>query len=218
MRSVRTLATLSLALLPGACSKRSEPTANLSDDLKKDLAAASVASSDFATAPANYQRMRFVSDVEMARKSVPAKRPKVSPHPDRMAPANGDGVESSNAKLQQVAAMSSHAPTPVATAEAAAPAPSIEIAASPTQEPPMTMPAGSSAGGGAEHEHGGGLGGILGGIIGGVVIRGGHGGPDKCDPRTDGRARGTINARPDFGLPVPTGAPTFPGRGRHVYH
>jgi hypothetical protein len=70
-------------------------------------------------------------------------------------------------------------------------------------------------GGIGDRSAGGGLGGILGGIIGAVVIRGGHGGVDKCDPRTDGRRRGGIGGvfdRPDFGMPVPTGRPTFPSR------
>jgi hypothetical protein len=57
--------------------------------------------------------------------------------------------------------------------------------------------------------HGGGLGGLLGGLIGAVIIRGGHGGIDKCDPRTDGRANPTVIDRPDFGMPLPTGQ-TFP--------
>jgi hypothetical protein len=59
----------------------------------------------------------------------------------------------------------------------------------------------------------GGLGGILGGIIGGVVIRGGHGGVDKCDPRTDGRGgRPPIFDQPNTGLPLPSGRgfPTIP--------
>jgi hypothetical protein len=61
---------------------------------------------------------------------------------------------------------------------------------------------------------GGGLGGILGGIIGAVVIRGGIGGVDKCDPRTDGRRRrgrgGIIGGYPIAGLPLPTGTTPFP--------
>ena len=71
-------------------------------------------------------------------------------------------------------------------------------------------------GGIGERRSGGGLAGVLGGIIGAVVIRGGHGGVDKCDPRTDGRRRGGMGGvlvdRPDFGLPLPTGRPTFPSR------
>jgi hypothetical protein len=54
-----------------------------------------------------------------------------------------------------------------------------------------------------------------GAATGAVVIRGGHGGIDKCDPRTDGRRRGGMGGmmdRPDFGMPVPMGRPTFPSR------
>jgi hypothetical protein len=48
-----------------------------------------------------------------------------------------------------------------------------------------------------------------------VVIRGGHGGVDKCDPRTDGRRTGGIYIMgPNSGMPLPTG--TFPRRfSRH---
>ena len=96
-------------------------------------------------------------------------------------------------------------PEPVATA----PEPGAEPA-------PLPVPArgGSGADGGlGQRGRGrgiGGLGGILGGIIGGVVIRGGHGGVDKCDPRTDGRTGGIFIMGPNSGMPLPTG--TFPRR------
>jgi hypothetical protein len=213
MRTEATVATLSLALLLGGCSKRPEPTASLPDDLKKDLAAASAASGDLATAPANYKRMRFVSDIEMAKASVPAKRPKVSHKHERMAASHGQGSEASNVALNQVASMASQAPAPISTPEAPAVEGPIAVAGRPKPAEPMIMPTGSSDGGGAaEHGHGGGIGEIIGGIFGGVVIRGGRGGTDKCDPRTDGRRGGTITDRPDFGMPIPTGGPTFPRR------
>jgi hypothetical protein len=50
---------------------------------------------------------------------------------------------------------------------------------------------------------------MLGGIIGAVVIRGGHGGRDKCDPRTDRRGGIVIARGPDLSMPLPTGQ-TFP--------
>src|SRR4030081_3053520 len=76
MRTTRNVAALSVALLLGACGRRQEQTAALSDDLKRDLAAASLAGSDLATAPQSYRRMRFVSEIEQSRAGVPAKRPK----------------------------------------------------------------------------------------------------------------------------------------------
>jgi hypothetical protein len=109
------------------------------------------------------------------------------------------------------------APAPVAEHEQVIPEP-VVIAQRPTPDPlpadiiPVSAP---SDGGMAERGRRGGIGGIgigdvMGGIIGGVVLRGGHGGRDKCDPRTDGRNRGPVFDRPTFGMPLPTGR-TFPG-------
>lgn len=198
MRMNGNVATLSFALMLSACSKRPEPTATVPDDLKKDLAAASASSKDLVAAPQNYQRMRFVSAIEQSRASVPARRPKVSHHSDRltMAPAT-----------DPMAAMMAHAPIPVSTTSATSEQ-SVAIAARPAPEA-ATVPIGPTT----ESGGGGGLGAMLGGIIGNVVIRGGHAGDGKCDPRTDARANGTIANRPDFSMPQPTGQPTF-GRRR----
>src|SRR3954468_20950511 len=84
MRTDFKVASLTLALALSACSRREEPTATLSDDLKRDLAAATSATGDLATAPQSYKRMRFVSDVEMA-KTEPAHRPSVAKRPIRPA-------------------------------------------------------------------------------------------------------------------------------------
>jgi hypothetical protein len=211
MRTECKVATLSLALVFAACAKRQEPTASLPDDLKKDLAAASASSSALASAPNSYQRMRFVSDIERARVSVPAKRPKVSRHPTRMAASHQSGSEATDLSADASVSLASSSPAPASTPEAPVPEPSIAVAGRPAPGP-MSAPAGTSEGGAAENGRGGGLGGMLGGIIGAVIIRGGHVGPDKCDPRTDGRARGTITDRPDFGMPLPVGQPTFPRR------
>jgi hypothetical protein len=132
--------------------------------------------------------------------------------------------------VEDPAVASNEAMAPVAT-PTPAPSPSTEptvIAQQPAEpQAPASAPTagrgddGRSIGEGGigERRRGGGLGGVLGGIIGAVVIRGGHGGIDKCDPRTDGRRRGGIGGmggvlidRPDFGLPLPAGRPTFPTR------
>ena len=206
MRTESKVAAVWVVLLITACSKAPQQTSGLPDDLKRDLAAASAPSSDLATAPQGYRRMRFVSDLEQSKASVRASRPKVSLHRDRMAPSHQATADATTGvALDPVASMASAAPATVSTATAAAPEPSIVIAARPSPEPARSPAAPASEGTAGENVHGGGLGGMLGGIIGAVVIRGGHAGPDKCDPRTDGRARGTIADRPDFGMPVPTG-------------
>jgi hypothetical protein len=213
MRTDWKVAVLSLALVLAACGRRQEQTPALSDDLKKDLAAASVAGGDLAIAQQSYRRMRFVSDIEQSRASMPAKRPKISHHPVQRTASHQPASEAAtDLALDPVASMAAESPAPVSTPTAPAPEASIVIAQRPSPEP-ASSPAGSSDGGVGARGHGGGLGGLLGGIIGAVVIRGGHGGIDKCDPRTDGRARPTIIDRPDFGMPLPTGE-TFPGSRR----
>jgi hypothetical protein len=223
MRTDLKVATLSLAFFAAACSRHDEKAATLSDDLKRDLATASVAG-DLAGTPQKYQRMRFVSEVERPQASTPAKSPKVAKATVRSTVRRHP--------TPKPAAEPAPAPEPTATQVAEAPAP---VAAEPVSEPvpqpilishrpaPDVINVPVTTGDGGMGERGrnggiggsegvGGLGGVLGGIIGAVVIRGGHGGVDKCDPRTDGRRnRGpiTIAGRPDFGMPIPTGQ-TFP--------
>lgn len=205
MRTVSNVAAFSLALLLSACSKRPEPTASLPDDLQKDLAAAASAS-QLATAPQTYQRMRFVSDIERSRATTPASRPKVSRRHEHMTASN-------HASADPIVSMASHTLETVTTpAEAPAPEPTIVVAAQPAPEPMVMQPGGPSDAG--VSDHGSGIGSVLGGILAGVVIRGGRAGPDKCDPRTDGRARGTITGRPDFSMPIPIGQPIFGRAGR----
>lgn len=219
MRTIRTLAALSLAATLGACRTRSEQTSAPPTDLEKDLAAASAASGAYATAPQNYQRMRFVSNVELVRGGAPARHTNVT-HSHVRAKVSRTPTP------DPVVAVAPTAAEVTSTASAAAPEASVVVTPAPVPEPastPVEMPMPSTEGTGAPGREGrgaegrgggfGGIGGILGGIIGGVVLRGGRGGVDHCDPRTDGRARPNIG-RPDLGLPLPTGAPTFPGRTR----
>jgi hypothetical protein len=228
MRTDVKVAAISFAVVLGACDTRREQTTGLSDDLKRDLAVASASAGELATTPSAYQRTRFVSDVEMARAKTPAPRPVASKR--RTAPVRRPEPVSKPAEqvAEDATVASTEEPAPAPT-PAAAPSPTQEpvvITQQPTEEPaPAPVPAstgrgddGRSVGQGGIGERGigGGLGGILGGIIGAVVIRGGHGGVDKCDPRTDGRRRrggmigGGAMDRPDFGLPLPTGRTTFP--------
>jgi hypothetical protein len=230
MRTDVKVAAISFAVILGACNTRREQATGLSEDLKRDLAAAAAPAGDLATAPRAYQPTRFVSKVEMTRSTTPTPRlvaskrrtPKALRAEAVKKPA-ADVVADPTVKAEEAMAPT---PTPVAVPNATENAP-VAIVQEPTPEPtPTTTPAntgrgdegrGDGQGGIGERRSGGGLGGILGGIIGAVVIRGGHGGVDKCDPRTDGRRRGgTIGGgvmdRPDFGLPLPRGRPTFPTR------
>jgi hypothetical protein len=203
MRTEGKVAALSLALLVSACSKRPEPTASLPADLQKDLAAASASANQLATAPQSYQRMRFVSDIERSHASVRVESPKVAKRHEHM-------TASQHASANPIVSMASHSLEAVSTpAETPAPEPTIVVAARPAPEP-MVMQAGGPS---DVIDEGRGIGSVLGGIMSGVVIRGGHAGPDKCDPRTDARARGTIGGRPDFSMPSPVGQPIF-GRRR----
>ena len=213
MRMDLKVAALSLAVLAGACSRREEPTtATLSDDLKRDLAAAS-APGDLAGAPQKFERMRFVSDVERVQSNTPAKSPRVA----------RSTVRSTVKKRPAPAPAAARSPEPVAT-PVSEPMPEPMVIAQRPSPDPVNVPVGTNDGGMGERGRNGGvggsrgvggLGGILGGIIGAVVIRGGHGGVDKCDPRTDGRNRGgPVIDRPDYGSPYPTGG-TFP-RSRRI--
>ena len=117
MRQYRTLATLSVVLLAGACSKKETPTAGLSDDLTKDLAAASATSSDLATAPKNYQRTRFVSDVERWKGAAPVKRTAMTMHHSAQPTAASQpiGEPAVEAAPEPVAVAASTTTAPVAT-------------------------------------------------------------------------------------------------------
>ena len=231
MRTDVKVAAISFGVLIVACSDaRKDQATGLSEDLKRDLAAAS-APGDLAIAPRAFERTRVVSKAEMSRATTPTPRlvaskrrtPKAIRAEAVSRPAP-DVVADETVKAEEAMAP---APTPVAVPNATEQEP-VVIAQQPTPEPsPTTMPSntgrgdegrGEGNGGIGERGRGGGLGGVLGGIIGAVVIRGGHGGIDHCDPRTDGRRRGRMGGlggilveRPG-GLPLPAGRPTFPSR------
>ena len=224
MRTDVKVAALSLAVVLGACDKRQEQATGLSEDLKRDLAVASAAG-DLATAPRAYERTRFVSDVELARAKAPAPRPVASkrrtkpvPRPEPVSKPAEEVVEEPTVASNEAPAPE---PAPVAVATETAPEPVVIVQQPTTETAPAPIPVSTGRGddgrsigegGIGERRPGGGIAGALGGIIGAVVIRGGHGGVDKCDPRTDGRRGrgGIISRRPDFGLPSPVGRGTFP--------
>src|SRR5215204_6535667 len=74
MRTDVKVAAISLAVILGACNKRQEQATGLSEDLKRDLAAAAAPAGDLTSAPRSYQPTRFVSEVEMSRAKAPAPR------------------------------------------------------------------------------------------------------------------------------------------------
>jgi hypothetical protein len=223
MRKHVKVATLSLAVFAGACGTRKENTATLPDDLQKDLAAASAPAGDLAVAPKSFEKTQVVSAMERTTGSTRVKaivktkrrtKPMVRPEPVRkpaemVAAADEAGTTEMAPSPTEKAPAPSDLPTipePVATA----PQPGAEPASA-----PVPTRGGSGGGGIGSGRRGGGiggLGGIFGGIIGAVVIRGGHGGVDRCDPRTDGRSRtgGIYIMGPNSGMPLPTG--TFPRR------
>jgi|GEM_PF-3863601 len=205
MRFRFAVAALSLTILGSACSKGHEQAAGVPDDLKRDLAAASVPTSDLATAPQGYKRMRFVSDIEQTRGTTLALHPVPSMRHEHMliSRRSTSGITTDVAP-DPMASLAAAMPAPTATATSSAAIPSVEISARPAPTA-SSAPVGDAQDGTVGDSHGRGIGSVLAGILGGVVIRGGPAGSDKCDPRTDARANGTIRNRPDFGLPVPTG-------------
>jgi len=219
MRKHVKVATLSLAVFAGACGISKEKSATLPEDLQKDLATATAPAGDLATAPKSFQPTSIVSDVERTagpvrvKTAVKAKRktkPMMRPEPvnkpaEEVAAADVAGTSemAPSTTRQPVPSDMPTIPEPVASA----PGPGARPAASPVPN------AGGSGDDGIGNRRGRGIGGILGGIFGGVVIRGGHGGVDRCDPRTDGRRTGAIYigaSGPNSGMPLPTG--TFPRR------
>ena len=211
MRTVWKGTALSFVILLAACGKRQEPVA-LSADLQKDLATVS-SGGDLAIAPKSYQPMRFVSAIEQSRPIAPAKRPTTSHQRLHVVSHHNTWQPMTDVASEPTVTTVAETPGTVSTPEAAAPAPSITVAPAPAPQP-SNAPAGSSSGGTVgDHDQGGGLGGLLGGIMG-AVIRGGHVGVDKCDPRTDGRRGGVIMGGPVFENPLPTGQPVFSGMPR----
>lgn len=195
VRKLVSLATIAGLLVVAACNSKD---AKMSDDLKKDLNAASASNTiDLATshqAPGS----QVVSAIE--RTTPPAPRQIASSQravKHRAAPkAPPAAVE-----VQRADVSTDVAPQPV------------EVTPAPVDPAPLPSPrpqpvATTTGGGDREGRAGGsGIGSILGGIFT-VVIRGGGVDGDNCDPRTEGRpAHTSVNNR----IPV---IGTFPGSGR----
>ena len=227
MHKVVKLSVLPIAVLAVACGrgKSSDETA-LNADLKRDLEAASASSVELASTAQNYQPTRFVSAIESPRASAPVRRRNVR----KPVAVPAAALEEETARTPDPAPESKVEVAEAEPAPAEAPAPAIDtptnVAVTPRPTPVGTAPApidvgrGGSGGGSG----GGGLGGIgeaIGTVIGVVIVRGGAGGVDHCDPRTDRRPRNGPVAYPDPRVPTRAGGgivvnnpmprrPTFP--------
>jgi len=184
---------LPVAALALACgrSKDANESAVLADDLKRDLQAASSSGVELAATARDYSQTQVVSVLESPQTSAPVRRRSVRRPVAQPIAAN----EPEEAKAPDPAPENKidvAEPTPAEEA----PAPSIDtptnVAVSPRPTPVGAAPATTDAGRGGVGggSTGGGLGGVgeaIGTIIGVVVTRGGGGGIDHCDPRTDRR-------------------------------
>ena len=196
MRKLVSLVGMAGVLVVAACSSRD---AVMSDELKKDLDAASASNAiDLANAH-QAPGAQVVSAIERTTPPAPRKialSQRVVKH--RAAP---QGVPAP-VEVQKADVSTEVEPQPVEVA----PAP-VEPATLPSPRP---QPVATTTGGGGRDGRAGGsgIGSILGGIFT-IVIRGGGVDGDECDPRTDGRHGGntSINNR----MPV---IGTFPGSGR----
>ena len=200
-----------------ACARQSGDAGTaLSDDLRRDLEAASSASVELASSGA--APVRFVSAIERAggepeRRATPAPRSRVKrpvPKPARVAEepeAVQEEVEVAEASV--IPEPETVAPAVESVEESSAPALSVRPS-------PMSVSLPADVGRG-EGDRGMGAGEII-----GVIIRGGNGGIDDCaaHDRRRGRGRGTIASIPvpigGGGIlvndPIRIGRPTFPRR------
>lgn len=196
---------LPVAALAVACGrgKSADKDAALTADLKRDLAAASASGVELANS-SDYQRTRVVSAIESPATSAPVRKRNVhKPVAHPASAGEGQVAKSPEPAIEnkvEVAQPEPSTETPIPTVETPT-----TVAATPRPVPVGTAPASTDVGSGAVGggSHGGGLGGIgeaIGTIIGVAVIRGGGGGIDHCDPRTDRRG-----GRGGFPIYLPTG-------------
>ena len=218
---MRKLMIVALGLGALACSGKKEQAATIDADLQQDLAAAGASDTGLALANADYKPMRFVSAVEQVKPAVPSKKLSPTPQPAR-APKPRPKAKRAPAPApvpepQVVAEADAPEPAPaVQQTESEAPAPEPTVIVQAPSPEPSSAPVGSgSQGSVGRGGSGGGWGGIIGGIIGSVVIRGGMGGVDHCDPRTDGRRGGGYPSIPTSRMPVINGGGRVFGGHRH---
>ena len=191
-------ATLALA----ACSTKKTA---VNDQLKKDLELASSSDGITVGSGGTNQGLQVVSAIE-----------RTAPAPKTLAPSSkvrkyhkAPSPTIAPVVAEAPATVTAPEPTPVTTAPVAVdPAPPV----SPRPQPQVVnYPVGGNSG---TISRGPSTGSVIGSIFGAVlrgVVVGGMGDGDSCDPRTEGRNRGTqVNRRFPGGMTMPTG--TYPGR------
>lgn len=211
MRKFVMISVLPVAALAVACGRgKSNDNTALNADLKRDLEAASAASVELASTSRDYQPARFVSAIESPATSAPVRRRNVR----RPVARPTASVDQDLAKAPDPAPENKVEVASPDVAQTEAPAPTIDtptqVAVTPRPTPVGNAPASTDAGTGGVGggSGGGGLGGIgeaIGTVIGVVIIRGGAGGVDHCDPRTDRRPTNGPVALPDPRVPTRAG-------------
>jgi hypothetical protein len=207
------LSLLPVAALGVACGQgESSNDSALNAELKRDLEAASAASVELASTARDYQQTRVVSAIESPRASAPVRRRNVR----RPVAVPAAALEDETSKTPDPAPETKVEIAEPEPAPAEAPAPSVDtptnVAVTPRPTPVGSAPASTEVGRGGSGggSGGGGLGGIgeaIGTVIGVVIVRGGTGGVDHCDPRTDRRPTNGPLALPNPRYPAGAGVP-----------
>jgi len=219
MRSSMLAVGLSAFVLAACGRNGASSNRTMTDDLKRDLQAASTSDLNLASQQAG--KSFALTEIGEQSAPAPAKVMKKSAGPKavrsktptvKAAPENTVAAEASQPTTRAVAQAPSPEPAPTTEAPApAVPRPSpTPIDPNAGQGAPGRDGGGSTAGDGG----GGGIGAVLGGIFG-AVIRGGVVDGDHCDPRSEGRhhPRGPYSGPPGYpGYPTPTYPPGIPRR------
>ncbi|MEP7346540.1 MAG: hypothetical protein ABI877_14815 [Gemmatimonadaceae bacterium] len=175
-------------LVVAGCRDRTPDSSALSNDLKRDLAAA--ASTDrlqLANSAGDYQRARFVSEIEQTNRSTPS-REVTRPRPV-VRKTTGQTPEATHSPTEEVAnqVVANESPDPQPAAQApASDEPRIPIVAPRPVAAPVEAQGPAVGGGGGR---GAGAPPDIGEVIG-VIMRGGRVDDDHCVPRRRGGGRG----------------------------
>ena len=190
MRSSMLAVGLSAVVLAACGRNGASPNRTISDDLKRDLQAASTSDLNLASQQAGKSfalteigEQSAPAPAKVLRKAAGPKAVRSKAPTVKASPENSVAAEAAQPTTQSVAQAPSPEPAPTTEAPApAVPRPSpTPVDPNAGQGAPGRDGGGSSAGNG-----GGGIGAVLGGIFG-AVIRGGVVDGDHCDPRSDGR-------------------------------
>ncbi len=197
---LRYVVSLAAVLAVAACSGKKSA---MNDDLRKDLELAGTGDAITLAGTAS-QKQQVVSAIERTTPPAPrhvAQSQRVARHkPAPKLPPEPVEAQKADVSEEVVQQPVEIAPAPVDPAPIATPRP---------------HPVATQTGSGDNRGSGGGsnIGSILGGVIS-VVLRGGSGGIDDCDPRTDGRYPTTRRVPISINSRIPVIQGTFPGSGR----